>query len=103
MKAAIVREAGKPPVYAEFEEPRPAAGEVLIDVVAAPLSHVTKSRASGAHYSATAAFPFVAGLDGVGRRAEGSRVYFLMPRTVRQHGSPSGRRCGALRAAPCRH
>lgn len=80
MKAAIVREAGKPPVYAEFEEPRAAAGEVLIDVAAAPLSHVTKSRASGAHYSATAAFPFVAGLDGVGRRADGSRVYFFMPR-----------------------
>lgn len=80
MKAAIVREASRPPVYAEFEEPRAAAGETLIDVAAAPLSHVTKARASGTHYSASAAFPFVAGLDGVGRRADGGRVYFFMPR-----------------------
>jgi NADPH:quinone reductase-like Zn-dependent oxidoreductase len=49
-------------------------------VTAAPLSHVTKARASGTHYSASAAFPFVAGLDGVGRREDGGRVYFFMPR-----------------------
>ena len=80
MKAAIVREAGRPPVYAEFAEPSPASGENLIDVTAAPLSHVTKARASGTHYSAATAFPFVAGLDGVGRRHDGGRVYFFMPR-----------------------
>ena len=80
MKAAIVREAGKLPVYAEFEEPHAASGESVIEVAAAPLSHVTKARASGTHYSASAAFPFVAGLDGVGRRADGGRVYFFMPR-----------------------
>lgn len=80
MKAGIVKEAGKAPVYAEFAEPSPASGENLIDVTAAPLSHVTKARASGTHYSASAVFPFVAGLDGVGRRADGGRVYFFMPR-----------------------
>lgn len=80
MKAAIVREAGRAPVYTEFEEPRPGPGEQLIAVAAAPLTHVTKARASGTHYSASAAFPFVAGLDGVGRRADGGRVYFFMPR-----------------------
>jgi NADPH:quinone reductase-like Zn-dependent oxidoreductase len=80
VKAAVVREAGKAPVYAEFEEPSPAFGEDLIEVTAAPLSHVTKARASGTHYSASAAFPFVAGLDGVGRRQDGGRVYFFMPR-----------------------
>ena len=97
MKAAIVREAGKAPVYAEFDEPRPAAGEVLIDVAAAPLSHVTKARASGSHYSATAAFPFIAGLDGVGRRADGGRVYFFMPRAP--FGSMAART--AVDAAHC--
>jgi NADPH:quinone reductase-like Zn-dependent oxidoreductase len=80
VKAGIVKEAGKAPVYAEFAEPSPASGENLIDVTAAPLSHVTKARASGTHYSASAAFPFVVGLDGVGRRADGGRVYFFMPR-----------------------
>ena len=80
MKAAIVKKAGEPPVYAEFEEPQAADGEALIEVAAAPLTHVTKARASGTHYSATAAYPFVAGLDGVGRRPDGRRVYFIMPR-----------------------
>lgn len=80
MKAAIVREAGQPPVYSEFDEPCAGPGEVLIDVSAAPLSHVTKARASGAHYSAAAGIPFVVGLDGTGRRPDGQRVYFFMPR-----------------------
>jgi len=80
VKAAIVKKAGEPPVYAEFEEPQAADGEALIEVAAAPLTHVTKARASGTHYSATAAYPFVAGLDGVGRRPDGRRVYFIMPR-----------------------
>ena len=47
MKAAVVLEAGKPPVYAEFSEPEPAAGESRIAVTAAAISQVVKSRASG--------------------------------------------------------
>src|SRR5262249_35567223 len=39
-----------------------------------------KSRASGAHYSAGGSFPFVVGIDGVGRLDDGRRVYFLLPR-----------------------
>jgi NADPH:quinone reductase-like Zn-dependent oxidoreductase len=80
MKAAIIREAGRRPVYSEFEEPCVGADEVLIDVSAAPLSHVTRARASGAHYSGAAGVPFVVGLDGTGRRPDGRRVYFFMPR-----------------------
>jgi NADPH:quinone reductase-like Zn-dependent oxidoreductase len=32
------------------------------------------------HYSAEAQFPFVAGVDGVGRLEDGTRAYFLLPR-----------------------
>src|SRR5271169_2225848 len=80
MKAAVVLEAGKPPVYAEFSEPEPAAGESRIAVTAAAISQVVKSRASGQHYSSAGRFPFVVGIDGVGRLDEGSRVYFVLPR-----------------------
>lgn len=80
MKAAVVREPGKSPEYSEFTEPRPEAGETLISVAAAALSQITRGRASGAHYSAKGQFPFVAGFDGVGRREDGSRVYFVLPR-----------------------
>jgi NADPH:quinone reductase-like Zn-dependent oxidoreductase len=80
MKAAIVESAGSVPVYKDFAAPQAAAGEVVIEVAAAPLSQVTRARASGAHYSAANVFPFVPGIDGVGRRADGTSVYFLLPR-----------------------
>ena len=84
MKAAIVTELGKAPVYADFDEPVAGDGEVVIDVAAAPLSHVTRYRASGTHYSSAGSLPFVVGLDGVGRQAgrqSGQRVYFILPRS----------------------
>jgi NADPH:quinone reductase-like Zn-dependent oxidoreductase len=79
MKAAIVRAAGEAPVYGDFAEPDAGSGDVRIAVAASALSHVTRSRASGRHYSAAAAFPFVPGIDGVGRLDDGTRVYFFMP------------------------
>jgi NADPH:quinone reductase-like Zn-dependent oxidoreductase len=80
MKAAIVRGPKQTPVYGDFAEPEPAPGESRIRVSAAALSPLVRGRASGAHYSASHQFPFVAGVDGVGRLDDGRRVYFLMPR-----------------------
>jgi NADPH:quinone reductase-like Zn-dependent oxidoreductase len=80
MKAAIVLEAGKTPVYGDFRDPVPENGEVLVTVSAAALSNLTKGRASGTHYSASGKPPFVVGVDGVGRLGDGRRVYFVLPR-----------------------
>jgi NADPH:quinone reductase-like Zn-dependent oxidoreductase len=80
MKAAIVVEAGKTPIYGDFKEPVPADGEVPVTVSAAALSNLVKSRASGAHYSSSSKTPFVVGVDGVGRLDDGRRVYFALPR-----------------------
>ena len=80
MKAAVVKEIGAPPVYGDFEEPVCREGEELIDVKAAALSHFTRGRASGRHYSASGMLPFVAGADGVGNLPDGRRVYFVLPR-----------------------
>jgi NADPH:quinone reductase-like Zn-dependent oxidoreductase len=80
MKAAIVSRPGQAaPVYADAPEPVASAGEARIMVVAAALTQVARSRASGAHYSASGQFPFVAGVDGVGRLDDGRRVYFALP------------------------
>ena len=79
MKAAIVVEAGKTPVYGDFKEPLPANGEVHVTVRAAALSNVVKSRASGTHYSSSGQLPFVVGIDGVGQLDDGRRVYFVLP------------------------
>jgi NADPH:quinone reductase-like Zn-dependent oxidoreductase len=80
MKAAIVRGLGQTPVYGDFAAPAPGPGEDRVRVRAAALSPLVRGRASGAHYSASHSFPFVAGVDGVGRLDDGRRVYFLMPR-----------------------
>lgn len=80
MKAAVVQKPGQTPVYADFPDSVPAAGEARVTVTAAALSHLVKSRASGKHYSASGTFPFVVGIDGVGRLDDGRRVYFVMPR-----------------------
>ncbi len=79
MKAAIVRAAGATPVYGDFAEPRPTDALARVTVTAAALSPVTRARAAGRHYSASAAFPFVPGIDGVGLADDGRRVYFALP------------------------
>jgi NADPH:quinone reductase-like Zn-dependent oxidoreductase len=79
MKAAIVTAAGSTPTYGDFDMPIVKEGEDIISVRAAALSNLTKSRASGAHYSSTGIFPAVAGTDGVGLTQDGRRVYFAMP------------------------
>jgi NADPH:quinone reductase-like Zn-dependent oxidoreductase len=89
MKAAIVPGAGQTPVYADFPEPRPSPGEIRVTVAAAAISHVVKSRAAGIHYSASGQFPFVVGIDGVGRLDDGRRVYFVLPKAP--HGSMAER------------
>jgi NADPH:quinone reductase-like Zn-dependent oxidoreductase len=79
MKAAIVTAAGKTPIYADFPDPTPKEGEQLIRVRTAALSNLTKSRASGAHYSSAGIYPAIAGTDGVGLTPDNRRVYFAMP------------------------
>jgi NADPH:quinone reductase-like Zn-dependent oxidoreductase len=80
MKAAVVREFGRPPSYGDFADPDPQAGETKVLVSAAAASPLVRSRVAGSHYSARAELPFVAGIDGVGRTPDGQRVYFLFPR-----------------------
>jgi NADPH:quinone reductase-like Zn-dependent oxidoreductase len=80
VKAAIVVHARKAPLYGDFKEPVPADGEVQVTVSTTALSNAVKSRASGTHYSSSEQLPFVVGIDGVGRLADGHRVYFALPR-----------------------
>ena len=80
MKAAIVRGVGQIPIYDDFEDPVMSRAENHIRVTAAALSQVVKSRASSEHYSSSGRFPFVAGVDGVGRLDDGTRVYFILPK-----------------------
>lgn len=80
MKAAIVEQPGQTPRYTDFAEPELGEGEVQVAVTAAALSPLVRGRASGSHYSSGGEFPFVVGVDGVGRLDDGRRVYFMLPR-----------------------
>jgi NADPH:quinone reductase-like Zn-dependent oxidoreductase len=79
MKAAVVRTAEHPPVFGEYPDPAEVQGEVIVKVAASALSHLTRSRAAGKHYSSTADVNLVPGVDGVGRLPDGRRVYFIFP------------------------
>jgi NADPH:quinone reductase-like Zn-dependent oxidoreductase len=76
MKAAVVESYATPPRYAEFADPEPGAREVLVHVTAAGLHPIVKALANGSHYGSTGHLPFVAGVDGVGRLEDGTRVFF---------------------------
>ncbi len=79
MKAAVVLGPNQTPIYADFDDPTPADGFTIVDVAASALSNVTRVRAAGSHYSSAGNFPFVPGIDGVGRTDSGQRVGFLLP------------------------
>lgn len=76
MQAAVVNVLGQPPRYQEFADPALSENEVLIKIRAAGLHPIVKAIASGEHYSQRGQVPMVAGIDGVGTRPDGSRVYF---------------------------
>ncbi len=77
MNAAVVTSFDEPPHYQQFEVPQPAGdGEILVDVLAAGLHPRVRTGAAGAHYTSRRTLPMIPGVDGIGRRQDGRRVYF---------------------------
>lgn len=81
MYAAVVNTYAQPPSYQQFAEPRPAGHETVVDVLAAGLHPRFRSQADGSHYTSNDELPLVPGIDGVGRRRDGTLVYFVLPDT----------------------
>ena len=79
MRAAVLREYGAAPEPQEFDEPEPAGGQLVVDVLAAGLNPVDVSIASGTFYGGVPELPYVVGREGVGRDPDGRRVYFDGP------------------------
>jgi NADPH:quinone reductase-like Zn-dependent oxidoreductase len=77
MHAAVVTSFDEPPHYLPFAVPEPADGQVLVDVLAAGLHPRVRTGATGKHYTSTGTLPMIPGIDGVGRRADGTLVYFV--------------------------
>ncbi len=81
MNAAVVQSFNAPPSYTTFKEPVAAEGEKLVSVSAAGLHPIVKALAKGTHYGSSGELPFVAGVDGVGKLEDGTRVYFGIARS----------------------
>jgi len=76
MKAAVVEEWGRPPVYTDHPEPRASGGAVVATVEASPLTNLTRGVALGKHYASKGfELPVIPGVDGVVRLPDGARVY----------------------------
>jgi len=80
MNAAVVNVLGQPPKYQSFTDPVREENEIFVQVRAAGLHPIVKSRASGTHYSSDGVVPVIPGVDGVGMLEDGSRVYFAFSR-----------------------
>lgn len=80
MKAAVLEKYGVP-TYRDYPEPDLADfdGCELVDVHAATINNIDIITAAGTHFFSPTTFPVVAGIEGAGVTADGTRVYFGRP------------------------
>jgi NADPH:quinone reductase-like Zn-dependent oxidoreductase len=76
MRAAILRAHGEVPEIAEFDDPAAADGAEVLEVLAGGVNPVDVRIASGTFPNERHEPPYVAGKEGVGRRPDGSLLYF---------------------------
>jgi NADPH:quinone reductase-like Zn-dependent oxidoreductase len=81
MYAAVVHAFDAPPRYTTFADPVAVEGEELVTVSAAGLHPIVKALAKGTHYGSSGELPLIAGIDGVGKLEDGTRVYFGVARS----------------------
>jgi NADPH2:quinone reductase len=76
VRAAVVSELGQPPSPGELPEPSAGDGEVVLEVLAAPLNPVDVAVSTGAFYGGHPDLPYVPGTEAVGRvRGSGEVVW----------------------------
>ncbi|HWM56684.1 MAG TPA: zinc-binding alcohol dehydrogenase family protein [Pseudonocardia sp.] len=75
MRAAEIREPGRPPAVADRAEPVARNGDVLVEVRAAPITPLDLLCATGVSYFGRPATPYVPGVQGVGT-VDGRAVWF---------------------------
>ena len=85
MRAAVLRAHGGVPEVQDFDEPEPSNGTEVLEVAATAMNPVDVRIASGEFALERHEPPYVAGKEGIGRRSDGSLVYF--ERTCEPHGA----------------
>ncbi len=90
MKGAVSL-GGRLPAYQEFHEPVAAGGRVVVEVCAAALTRLDMAIAEGRHYIKPSEGQFIVGREGVGRLADGQRIYFNVNAPAAPFGSMAQR------------
>jgi NADPH2:quinone reductase len=85
VNAAVLHEHNATPRYGPFDDPEPQEGAAVVGVAAAGLHHLDLLKATDTFYMGPPPLPSAVGTDGVGRLADGRRVYF--DETVAPFGS----------------
>lgn len=94
MRAAYVRELGRPPEPGEAPEPERGEGETLAEVLAVPLNPIDINIGAGRFYGGSPPLPYVPGREGVGRVLEGGGI--AAGTLVWLYGGDGGLPSGAL-------
>jgi NADPH:quinone reductase-like Zn-dependent oxidoreductase len=76
VKAAVLRELGAPTFEDNYTDAEAGPDQVVVDVEVASLNPIDVTKASGKFMTGPPALPSVPGDEGVGRTADGTRVYF---------------------------
>ena len=74
MRAAVITELGAAPVAADRPEP---SGEPVYDVSTVSLNPIDINIGAGRYFAGHPELPYVPGCEGVGRTADGTRVYLF--------------------------
>jgi NADPH2:quinone reductase len=74
VRAAVIREIGAVPEVDEVPEPIAAHGDVVLDVLAAPLNPIDVNVGAGRYYGGHPPLPYVPGCEVVGRDSGSGRV-----------------------------
>jgi NADPH:quinone reductase-like Zn-dependent oxidoreductase len=80
MRAAVLHAHGAAPEVGEFRDPIGEAGAEVLEIEAAAMNPIDVRIASGAFPRERYETPYVAGKEGIGRRADGGVVYFDVAR-----------------------
>jgi NADPH:quinone reductase len=74
VRGVVIRELGQPPEVGDAPDPATSEGEVLVQILAAPLNPIDLAVAAGRLPAGHPPLPYVAGCEGVGR-ANGDLVW----------------------------
>ena len=74
MRAALISELGRPPEVVDRPEP---SGEATYEISAVSLNPVDINVGAGRYFAGHPEIPYVPGCEGVGRAADGTRVYLF--------------------------